>query len=177
MLEITIPKKEMFNETLGKFIYTKEQKIKMEHSLVSISKWEMKYHKPYLSKDNKTLEESLYYLQCMTITQNVDPLIYYSIDYQTTQLIRDYMENPMTATVIHNRKPMKQRRGFVTSELVYFWMFSYGIPIECEKWHFNRLMKLIEVFSVENSNQKMSPKDLASYNSKINAARRAKHPH
>ena len=174
MLKITIPKTEAFDEKADEFITIKEQTLSLEHSLVSISKWESKWHKPYLSKERKTVEETLDYLRCMTLTQNVDPRVYYCIPETELQKINDYIEDPMTATWFSDDNQMKGRGGrVITSELLYFWMTAYQIPFECQKWHLNRLITLIRVCDEENKpKKKMSKNQILARNAKLNKARR-----
>lgn len=174
MLKITIPSSEAYNEATNEFIYTKEQTLSLEHSLVSISKWESKWHKPYLSKDAKTAEETIDYIRCMTLTQNVDPQVYYCIPESEQKKILEYIENPMTATWFSDENEKKGRGGrIVTSELLYYWMIACGIPFECQKWHLNRLITLIRVCDAENQPKKKMPKNkLLARNAKLNKARR-----
>ena len=175
MLKITIPKTEMFDEKKNEFVYTKGQTLALEHSLVSISKWEAKWHKPYLSKTPKTREEVLDYIRCMTLTQNVDPAVYNCIPRSELEKIDEYIKDPMTATWFSNEENMKGRQGrIVTSELLYYWMTAYQIPFECQKWHLNRLITLIRVCDEENKpKQKLSKNQLLARNAKLNKARRA----
>ena len=175
MLKITIPKTEMFDEKKNEFVYTKGQTLALEHSLVSISKWEAKWHKPYLSKTPKTREEVLDYIRCMTLTQNVDPAVYNCIPRSELEKIYDYIKDPMTATWFSNEESMKGRQGrIVTSELLYYWMTAYQIPFECQKWHLNRLITLIRVCDEENKpKKKLSKNQLLARNAKLNKARRA----
>ena len=175
MLKITIPKTEMFDEKKNEFVYTKGQTLALEHSLVSISKWEAKWHKPYLSKTPKTREEVLDYIRCMTLTQNVDPAVYNCIPRSELEKIDEYIKDPMTATWFSNEENMKGRQGrIVTSELLYYWMTAYQIPFECQKWHLNRLITLIRVCDEENKpKKKLSKNQLLARNAKLNKARRA----
>lgn len=176
MLEITIPKGEAYNEATGEFIYTKEQTLKLEHSLVSISKWESKWHKPFLTKQPKTREEEIDYFKTMTLTQNVDPVVYEFITKDIAGNINNYIDNPMTATTFSKRETGGGNGEQVTSELIYYWMVSLNIPFECQKWHLNRLLTLIRVCNVKNQlPKKMSKSELMSRNAAINAARRRKH--
>lgn len=171
MLKITIPGTEYFDENSGLFVSTKDTTLQLEHSLVSISKWESKWHKPFLSKEDKTREEELDYIRCMTITQNVDPIVYQSITPDILKRIKSYLEDGMTATTI-NEKKSKPTRDIVTSEIIYYQMISYDIPFECEKWHLNRLLMLIRVCNVKNGSQKkMSKKDIFAQNQALNASR------
>lgn len=182
MLTIHIPATELFNNSDQTFIYIKETTLCMEHSLVSISKWESKYHKPFISDTPKTDEELLYYLECMTITQNIDPVTYKALTRNDLQKINDYIGDSHTATTINNSKKTKPGEGkaksVVTSELIYYWMIANQIPPEYQKWHLNRLLTLIQVCDVENSSgqkgSKMSNKEILSSNAALNAARRKK---
>ena len=171
MLSITIPAREVYDDNAGIFIDVKEHTILLEHSLVSISKWESKWHKPYLTSDSKTYSESLDYIKCMTVTQNVDPIVYSCLTRQNYEQIFKYVNDPMTATTFSDRDDRKGPKKTVTSELIYYWMIEYGIPFEAQKWHFNRLMTLIRICQIKNSKpQKMTKKDRAM----LNASRRAK---
>ena len=174
MLQITIPAVELFDDRALEFISLKEQTLQLEHSLVSLSKWESKWHKPFISSE-KTDEEMTDYIRCMTITQNVDPKIYNYIDPDNIVRVRKYIENPMTATTVTEDKSSKGGREVVTSELIYYWMIALNIPFECQKWHLNRLMTLIRVCNVKNTPpKKRSKRDLASRYAELNAARRKK---
>ena len=174
MLQITSPSRDdLWDESKGEFVTSKEQKLVLEHSLVSLSKWESKWCKPFLSKQEKTTEETIDYIRCMTLTQNVDPEVY---NFLTDDNIRDvnaYIEAPMTATWFSNSNTGKQNREQITAELVYYWMIALNIPFECQKWHLNRLLTLIRVCEVKNSPpKKMSRRELLNRNAALNAARR-----
>ena len=174
MLRITIPATEMWDERKGEFVYTKEYTLQLEHSLVSLSKWESKWCKPFLSKKDLTAEEAIDYIKCMTITQNVPPEAYNYIPQDVIQQVSDYIAAPMTATWF-NEKESKGRGSSeaVTAELIYYWMIALQVPLECQKWHLNRLMTLIRVCNIKNTPpKKMSKRDIASRNAAINAARR-----
>lgn len=172
MLEITIPATEYYDENNNLFINTKEQKLRLEHSLVSLSKWESKWCKPFLTKDNKTVEESIDYIRCMTLTQNVDPLVYNAITNENIEEVANYIESPMTATTINNRDKVSNRE-IVTAEIIYYWMIALHIPFECQKWHLNRLLTLINVCNIKNSpNKKMSKSEILARNRALNEARR-----
>lgn len=172
MLKITVPATELF-DGVGNFINTKEQTLQLEHSLVSLSKWEAKWHKPYLSRKAMTIEETIDYIQCMTLTQNVDPNVYKAITPSNLKTVTEYIDAPMTATTISNAKKKGGSRKIVTAEVIYYWMISYGIPFECQKWHLNRLLTLINVCNVEGSPpQKLSRAEVAAQYKALNAARR-----
>ena len=173
MLTITVPESEYYNEEDSTFVTVKSQTLQLEHSLVSLSKWESRWHKPFLSKKPHSDEEALDYIRCMTITQNVNPLVYYSLTQENLSQINAYIEDSMTATTFSNREGKRPSREIVTAEIIYYWMISHQIPFECQKWHLNRLMTLINVCSAKTGPQKkMSQKDIFAQNRALNAARR-----
>ena len=173
MLQITIPGIELWDESREIFTQTKEQTLQLEHSLVSLSKWESKWGKAFLSKQEKTYEETIDYIKCMTITQNVDPNIYNCLSKSIIDKITEYIEAPMTATYFSKEQSSGNSREQVTSELIYYWMIALNIPFECQKWHLNRLLTLIRVCNIKNQPpKKMSKRAIMSRNAAINAARR-----
>ena len=173
MLTITIPASEQYDPVNNEFIYNKEQTLKMEHSLISVSKWEEKWKKPFLSTETKTEEESLDYYRCMTITQNVDPNVYKVIGPDIAKQINDYIEDSHTATWFSSNTPPS--REVITAEVLYYAMFVNGIDLECSKWHLNKLMTLIRVFGEKNKpDKKMSKADIYSRQRSLNKARRQK---
>lgn len=172
MLKLVIPARELFDEEKGQFYTSKEQVISLEHSLVSLAKWESKWGKPFLTKQEKSFSEEIDYIKCMTITQNVDDLVYNSIDTNVLEQIRKYMEAPMTATWFREEKGSASNE-IITAEIIYYWMIKLGIPFECQKWHLNRLFTLIRVCSIKEAPQKkMSKKDVFARNRELNNARR-----
>lgn len=174
MLQITIPAVEQWDEKKQEFVTTKEQKLQLEHSLVSLSKWESKWCKPFLSKDKKTDEETIDYIRCMTLTQNVNPDIYNFVTDDNIKQVNDYIGEPMTATTFSSRKNSPNRE-IVTSELIYYWMIELHIPVEFQKWHLNRLLTLIQVCNIKNQPaKKMSRREIMSRNAALNAARKNK---
>lgn len=173
--KVEIPEREFFDEENNRFIKVPQTTLLMEHSLVSISKWESKWHIPYLSNKPKTREQTIDYLRCMTITQNVDPFLFYCIPDKELLKIKDYIENPMTATTFSDEEGKGHTKKVLTSEVLYYYMTMYNIPVEFEKWHINRLLTLIKVCSEENKpKKKIGSKKLASKYASLNAARRAK---
>ena len=173
MLQITIPAVELWDERKQEFVITKEQTLQLEHSLVSISKWESKWCKPFLSKQEKTFEETLDYIKCMTITQNVDPEVYNYLTNKNIEEINNYIDAPMTATYFSDDKTVKPSREQITAELIYYWMIALNIPFECQKWHLNRLLTLIKVCNIKNQPpKKRSRQEIMSRNAALNAARR-----
>lgn len=177
MLKLVIPETEYWDEEKNEFVYKKEQTLQLEHSLVSLSKWESKWNKAFLGKQEKTDEEIVDYIRCMTLTQNVDPEVYYRLTPKNYEEINAYIEAPMTATTITQDKQRAKNRDVVTSELIYYWMISYNIPVDiCQKWHLNRLLTLIQVCNVKNEPpKKRSKRELWSRQAAINAANRAKY--
>lgn len=175
MLEIVIPATELYDEKNNLFITTKAQKITLKHSLVSLSKWESKWKKSFLHTENKTHEELLDYIRCMTITQNVDISLYPLIDADSLVLINEYINSPMTATIINTQKKV-HKKEIVTSEIIYYWMVALNIPFECQKWHLNRLLTLINVCSIKNQPQKkMNRREVMNRNRELNRARRERY--
>lgn len=174
MLQIVIPATEYWDDLKQEFIrLPKEQKLQLEHSLVSISKWESKWRKPFLSNEAKTPEETIDYIRCMTITQNVDPFVYNFLTNENMEQVKQYIEAPMTATWFPKNTPGKNNGEQITNELIYYWMITLNIPSKFEKWHINRLLTLIRVCNVKNQpSKKMSRRDVMSQNRALNAARR-----
>lgn len=178
-LKIEVKGTELFDETADRFITVKPTVLDMEHSLIAISKWEAKYHIPFLKEKNKTPEQLEYYFQCMTINKNVDPNVYKALTATQQQEILDYIHDPMTATWFGDepktaQKGKKNSPETITSELIYYWMVSWQIPAEYEKWHLNRLITLIQICNSYNKPQKkMSKSEVIRNNDALNAARRA----
>lgn len=173
MLTIVVPGREYYDEANEKFIRTKDQTLDLEHSLVSISKWESKWHKPFLSSIKKTDTESLDYFRFMTVTRNVDPIIYDSFTDEIISTINKYIENPMSATIFTGGPKKKHKQEVTTSETIYYWLIALQIPFDCEKWHLNRLLALVDMCNIKNSPQKkMSRSEVFAQNKSINDARR-----
>lgn len=176
MLTLTIPASELWDERTERFIYTKQQTLVMEHSLVSLSKWESKWCKPFLTKKEKTTEELLDYFKCMTITQNVSDETYLGLTKENIKAIIEYMNSPMTATTIRSYGPKRVGREQVTAELIYYWMVAFRIPFECQKWHLNRLITLIRICEIKSQKpKKRNRRDVLNEYASINAARQKLH--
>lgn len=172
MLKIIIPAVEQYDESKNEFISSKETVLQLEHSLVSLSKWESKWCKPFLSRDDKTQKESIDYIRCMTINPNVDENVYTAIKSHHIIEVSQYIEAPMTATVFTTEKKPASRE-IITAEIIYYWMVTFNIPFECEKWHLNRLLTLINVCKLKNNPpKKMNRRELMNRNQALNAARR-----
>ena len=174
MLQIAIPiAPEKWDEKKREFVEAKVQVLQLEHSLISLSKWESKWCKPFLSSEDKTVEETLDYIKFMTLTPNVKPEVYLNITQANLKEISDYIEAPMTATTFTDGKNAKGKREVITAELIYYWMIALNIPFECQKWHLNKLLTLIRVCNIKNSPpKKMSKKETNSHYEALNAARR-----
>lgn len=173
MLEITLPAYEGWDEKQQEFVSLKEQTLKLEHSLVSLSKWESKYHKAFVSKEPKTFEETLDYIKFMTLTQNVSSEVYNRLDSKHLAKINEYIADPMTATVISEIPNGKVNREVMTAEVIYYYMIALNIPVEFQKWHLNRLLTLIKVCNIKNSPpKKRSSQSIINQYAALNAARR-----
>lgn len=177
MLKLIVFGREFWDEKKEEFIPTKDQILSLEHSLISISKWETKWHKPFISENKKTNEELIDYIRCMTITQNVDSFTYKRLTKENMDQIEKYIDDPATATWFNDsregQKSSKKER--ITSELIYYWMIASEIPFECETWNLNRLMVLIRICSIKNKPpKKQGKKEIMKNNTSLNAARRNK---
>lgn len=162
----------MWDEVNEEFIHGPEQILQLEHSLDSLSKWESKWNKIFLTKEKKTSEETLDYIKCMTITPNVDPGVYQRLTPDNTREITEYISAPMSATYFPDTNGGPSREQ-ASSELIYYWMITLNIPFECQSWHLNRLLALIRVCNIKNQPaKKMGAKELRSRNRELNEARR-----
>lgn len=178
MLKITVPKTELFDETKNMFIEVNEQTLALEHSLVSLSKWESKWCKPYLTREAKSVEEVLDYIRCMTITQNVDPNVYKCLTSEHLAQINEYINAPMTAAWFSkNDTPPSRSSEQVTSDIIYYDMIACGIPFECQKWHLNRLLTLIHICNEKNKPPKKMSKNATMTRYKTLNAQRRKRLH
>lgn len=176
MLEITLPAVQGWDESKEEFVYWDETTLKLEHSLVSISKWESKWNKPFLAKNDKTDEELMDYIRCMTITPNVDPTNYNRLTSSHISLIEQYIAAPMTATTFRKEEGRGGSNEIITNELIYYWMIALNIPMKCEHWHLNRLLTLVRVCNIKNSPPKKTNKrDLVNRYAALNKARRQKY--
>lgn len=175
MLRIIIEGDESYNEETNTFETVGDVVLDLEHSLFSLSKWESKYQKPFLSSQQKTQEEIFGYLKAMIVTPDVDPDVLYRCSQKNINQIQEYIDSSQSATTFG---VMPERRGpgeVITSELIYYWIVSFNIPFDCQYWHLNRLFALIRICNIKNSKgaQKMSRNELAARNRDLNAKRRA----
>jgi hypothetical protein len=175
MFTLKLPSVEIYDEEKNLFTTSKEKIVVLEHSLVSISKWESKWHRPFLSKAEKSLEESMDYIRCMIVTPNITADdIFPILTTQNVTDIQEYIASKQTATTINTKN--KPSNEIITSEIIYYWMVAHNIPFECQKWHLNRLLMLISVCNEKNAPQKkMSKKDVASKYRSLNEQRRKAH--
>ena len=173
MLTITVPGDEMFDNSTQEFVTQGDVILELEHSLVSLSKWESKHEKPFLGKADKTTEETLDYVRCMTLTE-VPEEIFLRLSAENFDAVNEYINAKMTATWFSEQPGSPQSSEVITAELIYYWMVSFSIPFECETWHLNRLFTLIRVCSIKQSKpKKMSRSEIAARNRELNAQRRA----
>ncbi len=174
MLTVIIEGTESYDAELEEFVYSKSQTLILEHSLVSISKWESKWKKAFMSKVEKTNEETLDYIRCMTVSKNFDDIGYKMLTAENIKDIRAYIDDPMSATII-NQSGKNNNKETITSELIYYWMTSLNIPFECQKWHLNRLLTFISLCNLKNSpKKKMNKREILENNKRLNEERRAK---
>lgn len=174
MLKITIKGSELFNEETSTFSSIDDFDLELEHSLLSVSKWESKYKKPFLSNQQKTAEETMYYIEAMIISPNypIDTLL--RLSKENLIRINDYIESTESATTFGNMPERKGAGEVITSELIYYWMVAFNIPFECERWHLNRLFALIRVCNIKNTKpKKMSRHDIATRYREENERRKA----
>lgn len=173
MLPITISAGELFDEATLEFIsIDRDVNLQLEHSLVSLSRWESKWKKPFLNDNEKSYEETIDYVRCMTLNKNIDPNIYRLLSSKNLEEIKAYINDPMTATTITNRDG-GGKREILTSEVIYYDMIALNIPIECEKWHLNRLLMLIQVSNIKSQpGKKMSNNEILRSNKALNDARK-----
>ena len=173
MLTVNVPGTEFFAEATERFITSEPQTLRLAHARASISKWESKWHKPFLGS-NLSYEETLDYVRCMLL-DDVPSFVVEALTVDTVKSINDYIENPMTGTTFRNDGNQKTNREIITAEIIYYWMTALNLPLECEHWHLNRLMTLIRVCSIKNSPpKKMSKNDVMKQARELNAARRKK---
>jgi hypothetical protein len=174
MLIIIVPGTEMFDETKQEFVTEGDVTLKLEHSLVSLSKWESLYEKPFLGRNEKTTEEVLDYIKFMTLNPNIAPEVYQNLSEGNISEINTYIDSKMSATWFNDPPGAPASKDVITAELIYYWMITFQIPFECERWHLNRLFTLIRVCNIKQAKpKKMSRAEMVARNRELNAQRRA----
>lgn len=175
MLGITVPGSELWDEAAEKFVVTPKTELVLEHSLVSISKWESLTEKPFLGSDQKTQAETLEYVKCMTISPVSSPEVYVSLSPENLTAISSYIDRKMTATVFSEAAGNSNTGEFVTAEIIYYWMIALNVPLECQHWHLNRLLALVKVLNLKNAPaKKMGRREAMAQQRSLNAERKAR---
>jgi len=173
MLKIIVLGKEMFDETKNEFITVDDIELELEHSLVSLSKWESIYEIPFLDKEKKITEHIIGYVKCMTLTPDVPEEVYNNLSEENFEQVQEYIDAKMTATWFNEAPGAPKSREIVTAEVIYYWMTVFDIPFECENWHINRLFTLIRVCNIKAAKPtKMSRSEVAARNRELNEMRR-----
>ena len=174
VFDLYIPGKEFWNSELQEFIYTKDITLHLKHSLVSLTRWEQHYKRRFLDDGPKNEEEYRFYIQCMTLNKDVDPLVYTVLQEDDIKKVTDYLHDSMTATTLPKQNNNRSNSEKLSSELIYYYMSALNIPFECEKWFLNNLIILISIASIKNNPQEKKSKPSWSSIRALNAARNAK---
>ena len=174
VLDLYVPGKEFWNSELQEFIYTKDITLHLKHSLVSLTRWEQHYKRRFLDDGPKNEEEYRFYIQCMSLNKDVDPLVYTVLQEDDVKKVTDYLHDSMTATTLPKQNNNRTNSEKLSSELIYYYMSALNIPFECEKWFLNNLIILISIASIKNNPQEKKSKPSWSSIRALNAVRNAK---
>jgi hypothetical protein len=174
MLTIRVSGVESFDDTNQEFSEQGGTLLELEHSLVSLSKWESKHEKPFLGNESKSTEELIDYVKCMVVTPEVPEELFHRLSIQNFEDVHNYIDAKMTATWFSEQPGAPKSREIITSEVIYYWMTIFNIPFECERWHLNRLFTLIRICNIKQAKpQKMSRGEVAARQRALNAQRKA----
>jgi hypothetical protein len=173
MLTLHVAGVESFDDNSQEFTSQGEVVLELEHSLVSLSKWESVHEKPFLGKEAKTPQEIISYVRCMTLSDDIAPEVFDQLNIKHFDEISEYIDAKRSATWFSDQPGTPKSREVITSELIYYWMTVFNIPFECERWHLNRLFTLIRICNIKQSKpEKMSRADMAQRNREMNAMRK-----
>ena len=177
MLQLKISSSRWFDEAREEFVIYPATSLKLEHSLISVQRWEAKWHKSFLNAKELTQEEVMDYVRCMSLDQNVDPSVFARLTSADVEKIKAYIADPMSATTFSSYQKNTPSRQIITAEIIYYWMTSFNIPFECAKWHLNQLLTLIRVCGIKGNpggKIKGNSRELGKQRAALNKARRAK---
>lgn len=174
MLTLVLPEREFFDDAKGEFVNSPQVTLTLEHSLVSLSKWESFWEKPFLTDEPKTDEQAIDYIRCMNLAPEVPPETFSRLLQSQMDTVADYIDKKMTATWFNEGPTKGHPTEVVTAEIIYFWMIALNVPFECQDWHLNRLLTLIKVCNQKNQpdKPKMSQAELMARNRALNEERR-----
>lgn len=173
MLSITIEPIELFDEVNNRIIRTEQYDVELEHSLVSLSKWESKWKIPFLGKTPKTNEQTIDYVRCMNLTPGVPPEAFDHLTDAFLEQVTAYIQQDMTATTFRETPGARPNREIITAEIIYYWMTQAQVDWRVEEWHLNRLMALLKVVNLKQSpGKKMSKAEIMAQQRALNEQRR-----
>jgi hypothetical protein len=176
MLRITIQGDKFYDEENQEFITRNDVTLDLEHSLVSVSKWESFFEKPFLSREKKTAEETIWYVKAMVLTPDIPPEVFNKLTEEDILKINKYIDAKMTATTFRETNAKSGLGEVITAEIIYYWMIALNIPFECQHWHLRRLLTMVRVCNEKNAPaKKMSKKEVAARQRQLNEERRAKY--
>ena len=173
MLRIRVGGTESYDETTNEFVKVGGTELQLEHSLVSLSKWESIFEKPFLGKEEKTAEETITYIRCMCLDPDIPPEVFHQLDEDDFTVVNEYLNRKMTATWFSDAPGAPRTSEVITAELIYYWMTAFNIPFTCETWNLNRLFTLIRIANIKAAKpKKMSKAELAARNRELNEQRK-----